>query len=164
LNSPNSSAFRTIPVGGNAVFVFNLELRIRDPFFPTVLQYVPFVDGGQVWTQVPNVNNFHLLKSLLVTPGLGFRIATPLGPVQLSLGYNAHQNQPGPAYFAAPVDQITGLAPLICVTPPGVKTVPATVTSSGTLIQASCPATFAPARPSGFFQRLKINFSIGTSF
>jgi len=164
LKDPNTSANRTIPVGGNAVFVFNFELRIRDPFFPDLIQYVPFVDGGQVWTQVPNVNSFHLLANVLVTPGLGFRIATPIGPIQLSLGYDSHPNQPGPVYFAAPVEGTKGLAPLICVTPPGVQTVPATVTSTGTLLQASCPATFAPASPSGFFQRLKINFSIGTSF
>ena len=46
---------RTQPLGGNALFVFNAEFRIRDPFLPNLLQYVPFVDGGQVWTQVPNV-------------------------------------------------------------------------------------------------------------
>lgn len=152
-----------IPVGGNAVFVFNAELRVRDPFFPDLIEYVPFVDGGQVWSQIPNVKNFHLLKSVLVTPGLGIRISTPVGPIQLSLGYNSHPNQPGPAYFAAPVDA-AGHAPLICVTPPGQPTVPVVVHGDGTLTQARCPATYAPASPSGFFQRLTKILSIGTSF
>lgn len=164
LKDPRTSAFRTIPVGGNAVFVFNAEMRIRDPFFPDLLQYVPFVDGGQVWTRVPNVNNFHLLNSILVTPGLGFRISTPIGPIQISLGYNSHPNQQGPVYFAAPVDPRTGRAPLICVTRPGDPTVPATINSDGSLVQASCPANFAPASPSAFFSRLTKNFSFGTSF
>jgi outer membrane protein assembly factor BamA len=164
LRSANSSVFRTQPVGGNAVFVFNAELRIRDPFFPNALQYVPFVDGGQVWSQIPNVNDFHLLRSILVTPGLGFRLSSPIGPIQISLGYNAHPNQPGPVYFASPPVGATGAAPLICVTPPGAPTVPVTISANGTVTQAKCPATFAPASPSGFFSRLTKIFSIATTF
>lgn len=163
LKDPNTSASRTIPTGGNAVFVFNAEMRIRDPFLPDLLQYVPFVDGGQVWSSLPNVNNFRLLKSILVTPGLGIRISTPVGPIQLSLGYNSHPSQQGPVYFGAPVDK-AGHAPLICVTRPGDSTVPVTINSDGSVVQAKCPATFAPATPSGFFQRLTKIFSIGTSF
>ncbi len=164
LRSANSSVFRTQPVGGNAVFVFNLEARIRDPFFPNALQYVPFIDGGQVWSQIANVNNFHLLQNVLVTPGLGFRISTPIGPIQISLGYNAHQNQPGPVYFASPVDPTTGAAPLICVTPPGAQTVPVTISANGSVTQGKCPATFAPPTPTGFFNRLTKTLSIGTTF
>jgi outer membrane protein insertion porin family len=164
LKDPNAGATRTQPVGGNAVFVFNLEARIRDPFFPNALQYVPFIDGGQVWSQVPNVNNFHLLGNVLVTPGLGFRISSPIGPIQISLGYNSHQNQPGPVYFSAPVDPVTGAAPLICVTPPGAPTVPVTISSTGTVTQGKCPATYAPPTGAGFFSRLTKTLSIGTTF
>ena len=155
---------RTQPLGGNALFVFNAEFRIRDPFLPNLLQYVPFVDGGQVWTQVPNVNNFHLLRGVLVTPGLGFRITSPIGPIQISLGYNPYPNQQGPVYFASPVDPTTGAAPLICVTPPGAQTVPVTISADGSVAQAKCPGTFAPPRASSFFQRLTKTFSIATSF
>jgi len=155
---------RTQPLGGNALFVFNAELRIRDPFLPNLLQYVPFVDGGQVWTQAPNVNNFHLLRNVLVTPGLGFRISSPIGPIQISLGYNPYQNQQGPVYFASPVDPVTGAAPLICVTAPGQATVPVTIGNDGSVTQAKCPGTFAPPRASSFFQRLTKTFSIATSF
>ena len=163
LKDPNSSVNRTQPLGGNAVFVFNAEARIRDPFFPNLLQYVPFVDGGQVWTEVPNVNNFHLLRSVLVTPGLGFRITSPIGPIQISLGYNPYPNQQGPVYFAAPVNPLTGAAPLICVTPPGAQIVPVTQSATG-VSQAKCPAIFAPPRANSFFQRLTKTFSIATSF
>src|SRR5262249_10528988 len=163
LNDRNSGVTRTQPIGGNAVFVFNLEMRIRDPFFPNALQYVPFIDGGQVWSQIPNVNNFHLLQGILVTPGLGFRVSTPIGPIQLSLGYNAYPNQPGPVYFASPVTS-TGAAPLICVTAPGSPFVPVTIGTNGSVTQGSCPAKFAPPTASGFFNRLTKIFSIGTSF
>ena len=164
LKDPNSTTTRTQPLGGNALFVFNAEFRIRDPFLPNLLQYVPFVDGGQVWTQVPNVNNFHLLRNVLVTPGLGFRITSPIGPIQISLGYNPYPNQQGPVYFASPVDPATGAAPLICVTPPGAPTVPVTISADGSVAQAKCPGTFAPPRASSFFQRLTKTFSIATSF
>jgi outer membrane protein insertion porin family/translocation and assembly module TamA len=164
LKDPRSAATRTQPLGGNALFVFNAEFRIRDPFLPNLLQYVPFVDGGQVWTQVPNVNNFHLLRGVFVTPGLGFRISSPIGPIQISLGYNPYENQQGPLYFASPVDPVTGAAPLICVTAPGKPTVPLTVSANGSVTQATCPGTFAPPRASSFFQRLTKTFSIATSF
>jgi outer membrane protein insertion porin family/translocation and assembly module TamA len=164
LKNPNASVNRPQPLGGNAMFVFNAEMRIRDPFFPDLLQYVPFVDGGQVWTQVPNVNNFHLLRSVLVTPGLGFRISSPIGPIQINLGYNPYPNQKGPVYFASPVDPVTGAAPLICVTSPGDPPVPVTISNTGSVTQAKCSGNFAPPRPASFFQRLTKTFSIATSF
>src|SRR5205814_3293099 len=43
---PTAGAFRSIPVGGNLLFVANVELRVRDPFFPALLEYVPFLDAG----------------------------------------------------------------------------------------------------------------------
>ncbi|HTI64573.1 MAG TPA: BamA/TamA family outer membrane protein, partial [Gemmatimonadaceae bacterium] len=96
---PNAQESRTIPVGGNTVFVFNAELRLRDPFFPQLLEYVPFLDGGQVWTRVGHVQGFNI-KSIVLTPGLGVRLFSPIGPIQLNMGYNSHPSQPGPAYFA----------------------------------------------------------------
>src|SRR5213078_4011174 len=112
-------ASRTIPLGGNTQFVFNAELRIRDPFFPDLFEYVPFVDGGQVWTQTGR-RSLHAEGRPEITPGLGFRIFSFVGPIQLNVGYNPHRSRPGPAYFAAPLNQTSSQAPLICVTAPGV--------------------------------------------
>lgn len=158
---PNAQESRTIPVGGNTVFVFNAELRLRDPFLPELLEYVPFLDGGQVWTRVGNVQGFNI-KNIVLTPGLGIRLFSPIGPIQLNMGYNSHPSQPGPAYFAAPVD-VSGRAPLICVTPPGVTPVPFKETSTG-IEQGPCPASFAPSRSSSFFSRIIWTLSIGTNF
>jgi outer membrane protein insertion porin family len=158
---PNAQESRTIPVGGNTVFVFNAELRLRDPFFPQLLEYVPFLDGGQVWTRVGHVQGFNI-KSIVLTPGLGVRLFSPIGPIQLNMGYNSHPSQPGPAYFAAPVD-VSGRAPLICVTPPGVEPVPYKETSTG-IQQGQCPASFAPSKSSSFFSRIVWTLSIGTNF
>ena len=158
---PGAQESRTIPVGGNTVFVFNAELRVRDPFFPQLLEYVPFLDGGQVRTRVGHVQGFNI-RSIVLTPGLGVRLFSPIGPIQLNMGYNSHPSQPGPAYFAAPVDP-SGRAPLICVTPPGVTPVPYKETATG-IQQGQCPASFAPSKSSSFFSRIVWTLSIGTNF
>ena len=123
---------------------------------------MPFIDGGQVWTRVGNVQGFSF-KNLVVTPGLGIKLFSPIGPIQLNLGYNSHPNLPGPAYFAAPVD-VLGRAPLICVTPPGAPPVPVTIHKDGQVEQGQCPASFSPPRSSSFFSRIVPTLSIGANF
>lgn len=91
----------TVPVGGNALAVINLEARI-----PTTkeLQIVPFYDGGNVFRRVGDLFGKHppldttdtlsLIKSSNLrthwtnTAGLGFRIQTPLGgALAVDFGY-----------------------------------------------------------------------------
>ncbi|MEO7085271.1 MAG: BamA/TamA family outer membrane protein [Gemmatimonadaceae bacterium] len=159
---PDAGAKRTIPLGGNSQFVFSAELRIRDPFFPDLFEYVPFIDGGQVWTQTErrSLN----LERPSVTPGLGLRIFSPVGPIQANVGYNPYRLRGGPAYFATPVDQNSTLAPLVCVTAPGVTPLPVHVVN-GQLQQdiAACP-NFVPSKSSSFWSHLQFTLSIGTGF
>lgn len=159
---PGASATRAIPLGGNSQFVFNAELRIRDPFFPDLFEYVPFIDGGQVWTQTGR-RSLNTIQRPEVTPGLGFRVFSFVGPIQLNVGYNPHRSRPGPAYFATPVGT-SSQAPLICVTGPGVTPVPVRVVG-GQLEQdpVECP-NFIPAQSSNFFKHLVFTLSIGTGF
>lgn len=161
----DASANRTSPVGGNLLLVLNAELRIRDPFFPQLLEYVPFIDGGQVWTRQVAGKNLNR-EALAVTPGLGLRIFSPIGPIQANLGYNPNKNRPGPAYFPTPIDPVSSRAPLICVTAPGEKPVPVKYVGNGQIEQdiAACPATFVPFRSPGFFSRFVFTVSIGTNF
>ena len=56
-----------MPVGGNALVILNTELRIRDPFFPELLEYIPFIDAGQLWTREQGTNKINLDR-LIVTP------------------------------------------------------------------------------------------------
>jgi len=158
---PNVPAFRSIPVGGNLLFVLNAELRVRDPFFPALLEYVPFLDAGAVQQVGHNLNP----GKLSYTPGLGIRVFSPIGPIQLNAGYNPYGGRPGTAYFATPVSTTTNKAPLICVTSPGDPEVPITI-SGGRLEQdvAACPSTFRPTLSSGFLRHLTFTLSIGTDF
>jgi outer membrane protein insertion porin family/translocation and assembly module TamA len=160
---PTAGAFRSIPVGGNLLFVANVELRVRDPFFPALLEYVPFLDAGAV--QQVGVHNLSPGK-LSYTPGLGVRVFSPIGPIQLNVGYNPYGGRPGTAYFATPVNTFTNKAPLVCVTAVGEPQVPVFKQRDGQLVQdlTACPSTFRPALSSGFLKHLTFTLSIGTDF
>ncbi len=67
------------PLGGEALFILNQEIRVPLPWDLTGLV---FFDAGQVWEQPEDVD-FDLAKSL----GLGLRAHTPLGLLRLDAAY-----------------------------------------------------------------------------
>ena len=42
---------RVVPVGGNSLVVANVELRLRSPVLPELLQLTLFTDAGEVWNR-----------------------------------------------------------------------------------------------------------------
>jgi outer membrane protein assembly factor BamA len=98
----------TVPVGGNALAVLNLEARV--PLTKT-FQAVPFYDGGNIFRRVGDLFGKHdetpippgdVLAAIKAanlrahwtnTVGLGFRIATPLGG-SLAIDYGFLLNPP----------------------------------------------------------------------
>jgi len=159
----NARQDRSIPGGGNLLAVFNAELRIRDPFFPELLEYIPFVDAGQVWaTQI--VRDLHR-QPLAVTPGLSVRYFSPVGPVQVNVGYNRYDATPGAAYYISGAG--TANRPLLCVTSPGETPLLVTYSKATNRLEQdvnACPSNFTPAARSGFFRHLNLTLSIGTDF
>jgi outer membrane protein insertion porin family/translocation and assembly module TamA len=152
---------RKSPGGGNSLIVMNAELRIRDPFFPELFEYVPFIDAGQVWTREPGSERLNLQR-MAVTPGIGLRMFTAVGAIQGNVGYNGAQPRPGPLYFAQPVNS-SGQAPLVCVTAAGETPVPVGF-KNGIYEHPICPATFVPFRNTNFFSKLTLTLSVGTTF
>jgi outer membrane protein insertion porin family/translocation and assembly module TamA len=151
---------RTIPLGGSMLGVANFELRIRDPFFPELLEYVPFVDVGSLFTEGgTSANN---VKRPYVTPGFGLRYLSPVGPIQGNVGYNTQRTRAGQAYFTP-----EGSGKLICVTGPGSAVFPLPRDSvSGepvATLSGDCPASFRPFRSNNFFSKLVFTLSIQTS-
>jgi len=69
-----------VPVGGNALTIFNFELR-----YPITgrLKLVPFYDLGNVFPLVSDIRFGGMTNSV----GLGLRINTPIGPVGVDYGY-----------------------------------------------------------------------------
>jgi outer membrane protein assembly factor BamA len=170
--SDSQSVRRVVPVGGNSLIVANLEVRLRSPLFPELLQYTVFVDGGDVWSrESPIGQRSHdasklFLNGLKWTPGFGVRVFTPVGPFQANVGYNPFAQPPGAIYFDASAAPPDGLAPLslYCVTPG--NAIPAVPNGSGKFEQVPgvpCPA-FTPPRKISFLSRLTFTFSIGPDF
>jgi outer membrane protein insertion porin family len=82
----------TVPIGGNALAVVNLEARVgatRD------LQVVPFYDGGNVFERVSDLfgkndragRDPNLEARWTHTVGLGLRLKTPIGSLGVDYGY-----------------------------------------------------------------------------
>lgn len=124
---------RASPLGSAAIALANLELRLPSPVWPSRFRLAAFVDAGELWEQTEDQGL--VPGGLRVTPGVGLRITTPLGPMRFDVAYNDYPGQPGRLYV------ISG---------EGLK-----------LAQARYPG--AP-RGDTFFSRLKLHFSVGQPF
>ncbi len=167
--SPSSDTIgfrRIVPVGGNSLLVANLELRLRSPVLPELLQFTIFTDAGEVWNRgTPQVSGV----KLKVTPGVQVTAFSPVGPVRVAIGYNPYPRPKGPLYYEGTE---FGGAPLLCVSPnndlPTHFSLPDPLTNLVTVTQEvprnGCPATYQPPSTSGLRSRLTFSFAIGQAF
>jgi len=121
------------PTGGNTVFTANLELRVPTPIFPDRVRLGLFVDAGQVWERGDTLST---VSGLRVTPGVGLRFVTPLGPVRLDAAYNGYPPEPGQVYFLNKSDK--------------------SIRATG--------KTHDPGLPPGFWRRVVVQFAVGQAF
>jgi outer membrane protein assembly factor BamA len=176
---PNQTV-RVVPTGGNQSEVGNVELRLRSPFLPRYLGWTVFVDAGRVQPQVATADLDKQFQAYRVTPGIGVRVETPIGPLRMDVGYNSYGPPSGPAYYSvtlpnhAPAAE-SAVLPVLCVStgnnipvtvgvpagaPPGSVPIPLQPTNP----TPTCPSTFVPKQSTSFFSRLNFNFSIGPAF
>ncbi|MES2304494.1 MAG: BamA/TamA family outer membrane protein [Gemmatimonadota bacterium] len=106
---PDAALVRVAATGGDRIAVANLELRLPSPVLSQRLRFAAFVDAGALWEGGNNA-------VVRVTPGVGLRFASPLGPIRFDVGYNPYKLQAGTLYSA---NSITG--ELIQVRPDYVK-------------------------------------------
>jgi outer membrane protein insertion porin family len=93
-NEPDS--VRVAATGGNFLSLANVELRVPSPIFSSRMRLATFVDAGGMWDrQGPRQS-----RVIRVTPGVGVRVATPLGPARLDVAYNPYKLQPGILFSA----------------------------------------------------------------
>lgn len=128
---------RISPVGSYAMTLANLELRMPSPIWPSRIRLAAFVDAGNLWDE----RLVGLSGGVKVTPGMGLRVGTPLGPLRLDVAYNEYARQEGSLY------QVTRTG--------------SGVPSGLTLVN---PTYGGPPRGTGFFQRLQFQFSVGEAF
>jgi outer membrane protein assembly factor BamA len=102
---------------------------------PDRIQVGFFVDAGQVWERGDRLSK---IAGVRVTPGVGLRFVTPLGPVRLDAAYNGYSDEAGPLYFQDNSQ-----------TPPTL-----------TVYRSS----FQPPRPSSLWRRIKLQFAVGQAF
>jgi outer membrane protein assembly factor BamA len=88
----NPDSVQVSATGGNTLAVGNVELRVPSPVFGSRLRLAAFVDAGGAW-QRPEGD-----PVIRVTPGVGLRVATPLGPLRLDVAYNPYRLQAGQLY------------------------------------------------------------------
>jgi outer membrane protein assembly factor BamA len=104
------------PVGGQALLILNQEFRfpMRLPYIGSALSGALFYDGGNVYSRLGRVtlrpyppkpifnpanptqcqfNCTNELNYFAHTVGLGFRYATPVGPIRIDLGYQVNRPQ-----------------------------------------------------------------------
>jgi len=109
------------PVGGQALLIMNQEFRfpMRLPYLGTSLGGALFYDGGNVYSRPGRItlrwsspkpifnpadpkqcefNCTNELNYFAHTVGMGFRYATPVGPIRIDLGYQLNRPQ-----FVAPI-------------------------------------------------------------
>ncbi|HEX6435210.1 MAG TPA: BamA/TamA family outer membrane protein [Gemmatimonadales bacterium] len=91
-----SDSVRVAATGGNTFALANVELRVSSPVFSSRLRFAAFVDAGGVWQREGPKSG----RVIRVTPGVGIRIATPLGPARLDVAYNPNKLQPGALFQA----------------------------------------------------------------
>jgi outer membrane protein assembly factor BamA len=98
-----ADSVRVAATGGNTFTLGNVEIRVPSPIFSSRLRFAAFVDAGGVWQR----NGPRSGRVLRVTPGLGIRIATPLGPARLDVAYNPNRLQPGTLFQADSAGNLT---------------------------------------------------------
>ncbi len=90
----NPDSVQVAATGGNTLALANVELRLPSPLFSSRLRFAAFVDAGGTWTRQQE----HSDPVIRVTPGVGLRLGTPLGPARLDVAYNPYKLQSGPLF------------------------------------------------------------------
>ncbi len=157
--APNARVTRVAPRGGTALFIGNLELRRRFSIAQAPLQWVAFLDAGTLWERAADRVRW---SDVRVTPGMGVRIETPLGPFRLDAGYNPYPARAGRAYFVERTPVLgSGVRRVLCASP-GNRI---DVSGGDPFVDPdACPESYRPPVGRGRLSRFAFHFSIGQAF
>jgi outer membrane protein insertion porin family len=90
----NPDSVQVAATGGNTLAIGNVELRLPSPVLSSRLRLAVFVDAGGAWQRGEELST----PVIRVTPGVGLRLGTPLGPARFDVAYNPYKLQSGPFF------------------------------------------------------------------
>lgn len=93
-DEPREPELRSTATGGTQTIVGSVEVRMPSPWLTDQLRLAAFVDAGHVSAPDLDLGT----NGVRVTPGVGVRFMTPVGPIRLDVAYNPHPPEPGPLY------------------------------------------------------------------
>ena len=121
-----------VPIGGLSALVTSLELRFPGPFLGNRLRLAAFIDAGAVDEErIWSID----ASDMRITPGMGLRVSTPIGPVRVDVAYNPYARPTAPLYLIEP--------------------------ETGVLVRVA--DRFTPAHES-FLSRLRVHLAVGQPF
>ena len=86
LGTPETIDQDGFPIGGNALSIFNAELRVR---LRGGLGVVGFLDAGNVFARATDID----LGRLRSAVGFGVRYQSPVGPIRVDLGFKTRRRE-----------------------------------------------------------------------
>jgi outer membrane protein insertion porin family/translocation and assembly module TamA len=92
----SDSSIQTSATGGTFMAVANAEMRFPMRVMGVLLFGAVFVDGGMI-TERSNIS----LNQARITPGVGLRMPSMLGPIRLDIGVNPYAARISPLYAQA---------------------------------------------------------------
>lgn len=79
----NGNFLNYVPIGGRSAFSFNVELRQQLGNLIPNLGLAAFLDGGQIWENIENMDE----RPLQFGAGGGIRYQSPIGPIRVDVAY-----------------------------------------------------------------------------
>jgi outer membrane protein assembly factor BamA len=119
--------------GGTRTLLATAEVTTKLPWGPQNLRWAGFIDAGQVWE---SRDTLATRPGLRITPGIGARFATPVGPIRLDIAYNPYAPEPGPLYG---------------------------ISERGELVELPLVRRYQPAEHRSWWRRLTLQVSLGNA-
>jgi outer membrane protein assembly factor BamA len=137
------STIRTSPTGGTDLLVMNVEFRFPLPGVSNKLSGAIFVDAGRLRDRTTDLQE---ATGLRITPGVGIRLASPLGPIRLDIAFNPY---PPDASVQDYLEEDSELKP-IC--------------KQDVVVRTGCVSGPDLTPEDDFFSRWRVHLSVGQPF